>query len=153
MFSFTLLLTVYSLFLYSYLYWTDSGLYPSVNRAQLDGTNQQSLITNNVIFPGSIAIHPHTNHIYWAENHIDHRAIWRADREGSGATALSVPGSSDNVVGLTFLGNVLYWSDGLHGRIRKTNTNSQFAGVITSYQSLPGVRGVIAVNDSLPLGV
>ena len=145
----------YSFHSNSYLYWTDTGHNPSIWRSNLDGSNQQILINNDqhsIFFPGPIAIHQSTGDIYWAEGHIDHRSIRKADKNGANVVSKTL--TDETVAGLFFLGDVLYWTDRQNGRLKSVSVEgflgSSLDTVISS--TLPGVTGVTGINDTLPLG-
>ena len=139
---------------FSYLYWTDTGYNPSIWRSNLDGSNQQKIIDNNqhsIFFPGPIAIHQSTGDIYWAEGHIDHRSIHKADKNGANLASRTL--TDETVAGLFFLGDVLYWTDRQHGRLKSTPVEqflSSSSGTLVS-STLPGVTGVTGINDTQPL--
>ena len=53
-------------FSYSYIYWTDWGRTPKIERARLDGTERKVFISNGIQFPNGLAIDESEKKLYWA---------------------------------------------------------------------------------------
>ena len=142
-----------SLFSSSFIYWTDTGRSPKLNRANLNGTGNITLIDNNIFLPGPIAIHNNTNNIYWGEGHHLYRSIRRANQNGNSENEVVNIETNEYVSGLTFLGNFLYWTDHLGGKVYKIDTTMPSGTkVALPYRNLYGVRGILSVNDSSKIG-
>lgn len=51
-----------------YLYWTNCDpKRPSIERAQLDGSHRQTLITEQLVEPNAIVVDQSTDKIYWVD--------------------------------------------------------------------------------------
>jgi Low-density lipoprotein receptor repeat class B len=60
-----------NLFLYctlcSYMFWTDWGREPRIERADMDGLNRLTLITHNLGWPNGITVDTKTSRIIWVD--------------------------------------------------------------------------------------
>lgn len=50
-----------------WMYWTDWGSEPRIERAGMDGTHRQTLITNNIKWPNGLTLDLVQNRIYWVD--------------------------------------------------------------------------------------
>ncbi len=53
------------------MFWTDWGSSPRIERAYMDGTHRQAIVTTNIAWPNGITIDTKTNKIYWTEGKFD----------------------------------------------------------------------------------
>jgi len=53
--------------LHRYMFWTDWGREPRVERADMDGSNRLSLVTHNLGWPNCITIDKETSRIIWVD--------------------------------------------------------------------------------------
>lgn len=51
----------------SYMFWTDWGREPCIERADMDGNNRRILIRSNLGWPNGIAIDEATSRIIWVD--------------------------------------------------------------------------------------
>ena len=47
--------------------WTDWGQTPRVERADMDGSNRQVLVSENVGWPNGVTIDPRTQRVVWVD--------------------------------------------------------------------------------------
>lgn len=50
-----------------YMYWSDWGEKPKIERAAMDGTTRITLITHNLTWPNGLAIDHNAGKLYWAD--------------------------------------------------------------------------------------
>ena len=53
-----------------YLFWTDWGDHSHIGRASMDGSAQQHIITNDVVWPNGIAVDTITQYVYWVDGNL-----------------------------------------------------------------------------------
>ena len=124
-----------------------------MNRANLNGTGNITIIDSDIFLPGPVAIHNNTNNIYWGEGHHLYSSIRRANKNGNNENEV-ISVINEYVRGLTFLGNFLYWTDNLGGKVNKIDTSMPSGTKVTlPYRNLFGVRGIISINDSSKIGM
>ena len=101
-----------------YMYWTDATA-DKIQRANLDGTNIQDLVTG-VPFPRGIAVDVTGGKMYWTDATAD--KIQRANLDGSHIEDL-VTGLAEPLNGLALdvNGNKMYWTDRRTGKIQRAN--------------------------------
>ena len=58
-------------YFYRYLYWVDSGQYPKIERARLDGSDRKTIVQNGVSYPRGITVDIWTNDVYWVDSVVD----------------------------------------------------------------------------------
>ena len=54
-------------FSFSYMYWTDWGKSPAIERADMNGENRKVIISQNLVWPNGLAIDRPTSRIIWAD--------------------------------------------------------------------------------------
>jgi hypothetical protein len=67
-----------------FLYWSDVGAIPSIQRAYLNGTNRTTLVSRNLIYPTGLAIDHANERLYWADpkrRRIESVNLWGRNRE------------------------------------------------------------------------
>lgn len=60
-----------SLVYYSYMYWTDWGEHPKIERANLDGTARLVLVNSSLGWPNGLAIDYRAGKLYWGDAKTD----------------------------------------------------------------------------------
>lgn len=51
----------------SFMYWTDWGANPKIERAGMDASNRIVIISSNLTWPNGLAIDYETKRLYWAD--------------------------------------------------------------------------------------
>lgn len=69
-----------------YMYWSDWGVNPKIERAAMDGTMRKAIITTNITWPNGLAIDHTLKRIYWADGNT--RVIEYANLDGTGRKLL-----------------------------------------------------------------
>jgi sugar lactone lactonase YvrE len=123
------------------LYWVnedlDSGNGGTINEANLDGTNPQTIITGQD-FPFGMAVDG--SHLYWTESN---GTINEANLDGTNPQTIIT--GQDDPAGLAVDGSHLYWTNVLGGTINEANLDGTNPQTIITGQDAPAG---LAVDDS-----
>ncbi|XP_028171895.1 low-density lipoprotein receptor-related protein 4-like isoform X3 [Ostrinia furnacalis] len=90
-----------------YLYWSDWGETPSIERAYLDGSQRKIIINQDLGFPNGITIDYKERRLYWTDALKDR--IDTSDLNGNHRVQL-VP-EAKNAFGMTQFNDYIYWTD------------------------------------------
>ena len=61
-------------FYYRYMYWSDWGNEPRIERSDMDGKNRKVIVSNNLGWPNGLTIDVPTNRIIWADARTE---VWK----------------------------------------------------------------------------
>ncbi len=112
-----------------YIFWTDWGTYPKIERAYFDGTNRRTLISEDLKWPNGLTIDYETKRLYWADAHLD--KLETADFNGEYRSVLTR--NMTHSYGVTLYLSRIYWTDWQTSTIESVDkTTGQ------DKQSLPG---------------
>ncbi|XP_055342132.1 low-density lipoprotein receptor-related protein 2-like [Paramacrobiotus metropolitanus] len=96
----------------NFMYWTDYGQYPKIERAFLDASGRKAIVTTGISTPRDIAIDFATHDVYWVDSVID--AIQSVNYLGgnrrsikSAETGYSLPAP----YGIALYSDKVYWVD------------------------------------------
>lgn len=92
-----------------FLFWTDRGRTPKIERARLDGTDRQLLVNESVFFTTGLTLDLAKRHVYWCDSRLD--TIERVDYDGANRVTLLDKAHLENPQGLSLFGDTLYWID------------------------------------------
>lgn len=111
------------------MYWTDVGTH-KIQRANLDGSNIEDLITTGLIYPQGIALDLTGRKMYWTDGGTD--KIQRANLDGSNvedliATGLTSSPTGPEGIALDVPGDKIYWTDFSTGKIQRANLDGSNA--------------------------
>jgi hypothetical protein len=109
------------IFLCRFVYWSDWGLKPKIERAKLDGTERETLINTSIVWPNGLVIDHQQRKLYWADAKLD--KIEFCDLTGTNRVILTDEGVP-HIIGFTLVGHYLYWTDlqsRILGKINKNN--------------------------------
>ena len=105
------------------MYWTDTGTSESaakIQRANLDGSGVEELVTTGLFSPADVALDPGSGKMYWTDFGID--KIQRANLDGSGVEELVSTGlSSPTGLALDLFAGKMYWTDSGIDKIQRAN--------------------------------
>lgn len=62
------------------MFYSDWGNHPKIERAAMDGSDRQPIITQKIIHPRGLAVDLTNQHLYWADAYLDH--VERCDYDG-----------------------------------------------------------------------
>ncbi|KAF7469395.1 low-density lipoprotein receptor-related protein 4 [Marmota monax] len=91
-----------------YMYWTDWGASPKIERAGMDASNRQVIISSNLTWPNGLAIDYGSQRLYWADAGM--KTIEFAGLDGSKRKVL-IGSQLPHPFGLTLYGERIYWTD------------------------------------------
>lgn len=96
---------------YSYMYWTDWGRTPKIERARLDGTERKVFINNGIQFPNGLALDESEQKLYWAGKDANQYGIIEAvSLDGLNRTVIFYR-SGYHPFSLDIFQDFVYWSD------------------------------------------
>ena len=131
-----------------YMYWTDWGRHPKIERAELDGSHRVILVNSSVAWPNGLAIDYLKQKIYWADARNDKIEVMNFD--GS-ARRIILDKKLPHVFGFTVLGDHLYWTDWQKRSIESVNKRTGEDRRVL-IDSLTDTMGLKAVNLNLSYG-
>ena len=113
------------------IYWTDSGS-NKIQRANLDDSNVEDLVTQGLEGPRAIALDMADGKMYWTDSGTN--KIQRANLDGSNLQDLIVRGLEDPWgIALDVAGGKMYWTDWVTEKIQRANLDgSNVEDLITS---------------------
>ena len=101
------------------MYWTDSGT-DKIQRANLDGSNVQDLVTRGLRYPSGIALDVAEGKMYWTDSLTE--KIQRANLDGSNVQDLVTTGlARPQSIALDVAEGKMYWTDWLTDKIQCAN--------------------------------
>lgn len=59
-----------------FMYWTDWGEHPKIERANLDGTDRLVLLNSSLGWPNGLAIDHAAGKLYWGDANTDKIEVW-----------------------------------------------------------------------------
>ncbi|XP_054913786.1 low-density lipoprotein receptor-related protein 2 isoform X1 [Poeciliopsis prolifica] len=129
-----------------YLFWTDGGQSPKIERALLDGTNRTVLASESLGSPRGLTVDYTSSFLYWTDDVLD--MISRMSVEGTDREIIRYGSRYPSPTGLAIFGNYMLWVDKKLDKLfqaSKNPANTNQTEVIRD--SLDGVMDV-AVFDS-----
>ena len=103
-----------------FIFWSDWGRFPRIERANMDGSNRQAIITTKIYWPNGLAIDLHRERLYFTDAHLDY--IESCDYYGNRRVQIV---ANDLLVhhphSLAIFENVVYWVDRGHQMLMKVN--------------------------------
>jgi len=118
------------------MYWTDSGT-DKIQRANLDGSDPEELITTGLSTPDGIALDAAASKMYWT----DSGKIQRANLAGFGTEQLITGLSSPMGIALDVDGGKMYWTDQGTDKIQRANMDGS------------GVEDLVTTGLNRPQGI
>ncbi|XP_033127863.1 low-density lipoprotein receptor-related protein 2-like [Anneissia japonica] len=108
---------------FRYIFWTDWGTNPRIERMAMDGTERIQIVTDKLYWPNAITIDYPNSRIYFADSRLDF--IDYCDYDGNGRKQLLVSTQlSDtteehlrHIHSLTLFEDYLYWTDRLNNEV------------------------------------
>eukprot|EP00067_Danio_rerio_P011062 NP_001338643.1 low-density lipoprotein receptor-related protein 4 [Danio rerio] len=91
-----------------FMYWTDWGANPKIERAGMDAWNRTVIISSNLTWPNGLAIDYSTERLYWADASV--KTIEYGNFDGSGRQVL-IGSQLPHPFGLTLHEDRIYWTD------------------------------------------
>ena len=121
------------------IYWTDYGA-DKIQRANLDGSNIEDLVTQGLSGPRGIALDVVGGKMYWTDRWT--KKIQRANLDGSNIEDLVTQGlDGPSGIALDVVGGKMYWTDYGTDKIQRANLDgSNIEDLVT--QGLDGPSGI-----------
>lgn len=115
-----------------YLFWSDMGLPPRIERALLDGSERIVLVNSSIQIVNDLAIDYLEDKLYWCDSRLD--IIERISLDGSNREVV-LSGSSgrlESPISITLYDNFLFWADTNHlsGSILRCDKDNANATVV-----------------------
>ena len=131
-----------------WLFWTDWGESPKVEKISMDGTAHTTIISSNIVWPSGLAIDHHTHTLYWSDANLD--KLESSDFDGRNRRILLERQFIFYPFGLAFFNRTLYWGDWVVGfvyRLSVVNT-TDYNYVRAVIESEPtGLKVVSGINQ------
>ncbi|KAB0798924.1 hypothetical protein PPYR_06804 [Photinus pyralis] len=135
-----------------YLYWSDWGASPKIERSYMDGSSRKAIITAKLGFPNGLVIDYAAKRLYWTDARWDR--IETSDLHGQNRIQLvhSEPNApTTHPFGLTQYGDYMYWTDWYQKLIvRADKASGKSSAIIRS--NLDGAMGITTVSASRQQG-
>ena len=94
---------------YRYMYWTDWGESPKIERAGMDGSLSRKVIINtNIYWPNGLTLDYDASKLFWADAKLSF--IHSSNFDGSDRRVV-VEGNLPHPFALTLIDNTLFWTD------------------------------------------
>uniref|UniRef100_A0A3Q3MKS2 Low-density lipoprotein receptor-related protein 2 n=1 Tax=Mastacembelus armatus TaxID=205130 RepID=A0A3Q3MKS2_9TELE len=129
-----------------YLFWTDGGQTPKIERALLDGTNRTVLASESLASPRGLTVDYTNDFLYWTDDVLD--MISRMAIDGTQRQIIRYGSRYPSPTGMAIFGNYMLWVDRKLGKLfqaRKDPANADQPEVIRD--SLDGLMDV-AIFDA-----
>lgn len=98
---------------FSYLFWTDWGTVPKIERSTLSGEDREAIVTTGLKWPNDIGVDHVTHRVYWVDAYND--LIESVTQDGSDRRSYKITYASPHPYSMTFSPslNTTYWTDWL----------------------------------------
>ncbi|XP_038213650.1 low-density lipoprotein receptor-related protein 4 [Zerene cesonia] len=123
-----------------YLYWSDWGENPSIERAALDGTQRKIIVDHDLGFPNGLTIDYVERRLYWTDALKDR--IDTSDLNGQHRVQL-VP-DAKNPFGMTQFCEFIYWTDWFKKAVMRADkeTGKNVTAVSTNFEMAMEIKAV-----------
>lgn len=92
-----------------YLFWTDGGQSPKIERALLDGTNRTVLASESLASPRGLTVDYTSHFLYWTDDSLD--MISRMDTDGQQREIIRYGSRYPSPGGMAIFGDNMLWVD------------------------------------------
>lgn len=98
-----------------YLFWTDGGQTPKIERSLLDGSNRTVLASESLASPRGLTVDYTNDFLYWTDDVLD--MISRMAPDGTERQIIRYGSRYPSPVGMAIFGNDLLWVDKKLGKL------------------------------------
>ncbi|TMS22383.1 Low-density lipoprotein receptor-related protein 2 [Larimichthys crocea] len=98
-----------------YLFWTDGGQTPKIERSLLDGTNRTVLASESLASPRGLTVDYTNDFLYWTDDVLD--MISRMATDGTQRQIIRYGSRYPSPTGMAIFGNYMLWVDKKLGKI------------------------------------
>ncbi|KAJ2950742.1 hypothetical protein O0L34_g9004 [Tuta absoluta] len=129
-----------------FMYWSDWGESPSIERALLDGTNRKKIVHQDLGFPNGITIDYKERRLYWTDALKDR--IDTSDLDGKHRVQL-VP-EAKNPFGMTQFQDYIYWTDWYKKSVMRADkrTGKNVTAIRTDLEMVMEIKAVSAYKQN-----
>nr|XP_032823068.1 low-density lipoprotein receptor-related protein 1-like isoform X2 [Petromyzon marinus] len=92
-----------------YLFWSEWGHSPRIERTLLDGTERMALVNSSIASPNGISIDYDEGKLYWCDGQTDR--IERVDLETGANRHVVLVATTSDMFSVSVFGSHIYWSD------------------------------------------
>lgn len=128
-----------------YLFWSDWGSNPKIERSNMDGEQRTKIVTKNVIWPNSLTIDVNRKLLYWVDAQF--KTIEFCDFDGNFRQKFLT--DLQHPYALAITKNRIYWSDWKSKALHEADLNTKVQREII--KDLDGMMDVKVVDDRVPL--
>lgn len=108
-----------------YLFFSDWGTLPRIERADMDGDKRSRIITSDLFWPNGLAVDKVTSYLYWTDAKLHH--IKKSDFDGNFQQIVIDFRNEEHPYGITVTRSKIYWTDwktlALHSAEKKNLTS------------------------------
>ncbi|KAK6171173.1 hypothetical protein SNE40_019421 [Patella caerulea] len=128
-----------------YIYWTDWGKNPRIEKCGLDGTMREIIVQNDMEWPNGITVDFDEERLYWVEARLDY--IASVDYDGGNRRTVYQSSSNFHPLGITMFGDTIYWTDWITDSVNKMNKYGSSEPVAV-FSNLREPMGVQIIHES-----
>ena len=112
------------------MYWTDWGVVPKIEKAGMDGSARQTIVTGNLGWPNGLTIDQATKRLFWADAKLDKIEV--SDVNGRNRQLIMSSVANIHPYGLAVYQDMLYWTDWNTKSISRYNLSSGNQDIVVS---------------------
>ncbi|XP_019869028.2 low-density lipoprotein receptor-related protein 4 isoform X2 [Aethina tumida] len=131
-----------------YLYWSDWGSKPKIERSFLDGSSRKTIVDTDLSLPIGLVVDYLAKRLYWIDAKMNAEKIETSDLHGENRVLLNVQGSPFS---LTQFGDHIYWTDWKEKSVNKADKTTGKDAVIVR-PHLDATMGLTMVTQSRQMG-
>lgn len=132
-----------------YLYWSDQGQKPSIQRSLLDGSNRQVIVHEGIAEPTDLVVDQNSHMIYWTDAKLD--GIYRVRSDGGKPELIRSDIAA--AAGISLYGQTMYWTDNRLEKVfsatSRPNQTSLLLSPTTVAAGLPDLGNVVVFDESV----
>ncbi|KAM9475425.1 low-density lipoprotein receptor-related protein 8-like [Clarias gariepinus] len=131
-----------------FLFWTDTGDSPRIERSDLNGQNRRTLVSSAIHNPVSITLDEPRGLLYWADSSL--RTVSRVTYDGlHRKTVLESNSHLDQPFGLAVFEDAVYWSDRATGVICSADKHNGKLLKVTHLSEASSPAGLVLYHPLL----
>ena len=135
----------------SWMYWSDWGDDPRIERASMDGQARQILHNTQLVWPFGLTLDYQNQVLYWIDASVD--KIESSNVNGTNRQLITTFASNHNAFGISLFNNILYWSDwGTDTVLSVFSNGTSLSSLISGFSFPSGIEVVSRTRQQLPQG-
>ena len=104
-----------------WIYWTDFGEKPRIEKSGLDGSNRALVVATNIDMPTDIIIDYSENRLYWVDGRL--QIISSCGLDGKNSRRI-LSDKANHPLGVDVFGDMIYWSEWVTRRVKQANKHN-----------------------------